>query len=108
MNKQKISGQVIKAQTGVKRGMDLTWFKDMDYEAKPNKYGWLDLTVIEGDDFMKTKGEVLEGCAWAIKSICPECGEPNYEAFMVENSDIEFYCKNCNHRWEVDDLKQRF
>lgn len=103
-----MNGQVIKAQTAIKNGMDLTWFKDYDYEAKPNKYGWINLTVIEGDDFMKEKGELLEGCAWAIKSICPDCGTPNYEAFFVECSDINFSCKNCGKDWEVEDLKQRF
>lgn len=102
-----MNGQVIKAQTAIKNGMDLVWFKDYNYEAKPNKFGWLNLTVLEDDDF-SVKGEVLEGCAWAIKSICPECEEPNYEAFFCECSDINFICKCCGKNWEVEDLQQRF
>jgi len=101
-----MNGKIITSQTAMKNGVDLVWLRDFNYDATPNSFGWFDLRVISDDDFCAS-GEVLSGCAFAVKSSCPSCGEPNYEVFFSGSECLDFSCRFCSRKWGADNLISR-
>jgi hypothetical protein len=99
------TGKIIRIQSALKHHLDLDWFADFNYTVSPNQYGYGDLIVIADDDYNKA-GDVLEGAIQVIKSTCPDCGEPNYDAFFQENDEqMIIKCHNCQEDYEITDYR---